>query len=85
MEFQESGTLSQRPRVQNTLTLIKGNQVLLKHEKQKKKLMFRSKPRDKYGQVIELPSPPPIKKALSPTDAMSGGTQELTYPEGAKL
>ena len=73
MEFQPQG-LKPLPQVKNTLSLIKGNQVHIKQELVKKKIMFRSQPRDKDGNVIVPPSPPPKQpmSPMSPTDVLSG-------------
>ena len=75
MEFQEAGDRP-LPKIKNTLSLIKGNQVHIKQDLPKKKLMFRSQPRDKDGKVIVPPLPKPLSPK-SPTDVVSG-TQELT-------
>jgi hypothetical protein len=87
MEFQESGERP-LPKIKNTLSLIKGNQMHMKQDLPKKKLMFRSQPRDKDGKVIVPPHKEPISPK-SPTDVVSG-TQELTAMshqrvEGPKL
>lgn len=41
MEFQKIGDRP-LPKIKNTLSLIKGNQVFIKQDLPKKKLMFRS-------------------------------------------
>ena len=89
MEFQELGK-SPRPVVwtKNTLSLIKGNCAPVTREKAQKKIMFRSKLRDKDGNVIEPPSPPPLEDNNgSLTVDLLSNTQTKSFGkiQGAKL